>query len=146
MAFEQMTIKESLELTIELWEHLGQTEGHDKQIALLELYPCFERWVGVATGKLDVSSVWRRAPLYGCWACEYASHHRGFDPITKHKNELCSACPVWVNGDVCHDTGELYDRWWRAKDPDVRSVLSLKIAELARSRLYEVTKQRNEHK
>ena len=120
MDFPSLTLEESLELTIELWEYLAETGKEDKAVALYTLYP------GIS-----------KLPESECWACEYAKAQREKlgDGFT-----YCTHCPVWGLPDTCineESTGRdaEYMLWNYARTVAARKKHAQRVVDRARGRL-----------
>ena len=109
---EEMTAKQALERTVELWDWVAR-EGKTKW-----------DWPG-----------WSNYPdttACGCFLCNYAELH--------DKDGECSTCPLfgkWDGKESCTDSGTPYSIWHKYKNkkhPNARKAAA-RIAELCRQEL-----------
>lgn len=91
-----MTKRESILLTIKMWEILANNDYDSKEEAFEHLkVPKDDR------------------PLYGCYCCEYVKQQGGLtmNPKYGYAKLTCSMCPIWGPDKCCEDDGAPYERW-----------------------------------
>lgn len=114
MAEKKLEAKESVELTIKLWDWAAET-GKEKRY--------WEKWAENG-GEYD--------SLYGCFLCDYDAQVRR----RKGGVNSCVNCPYCIKFGSCVSKGSPYDRWDKAKTSRTRK----KYAKLCLEQLREILK------